>query len=99
MEAGRPNDKLKKKRHDRLSPIRHIGPGPGTGTAGLSHISLQVQRVPSDLYLSTVRDITETSVISTLWRLWPGGAHVGYGSVLSLYSKERRAADVKDTGS
>lgn len=67
-------------------PSGHIGPGPGA--ARLSHSSRQVQRVPSDLYLSTVRDITETSVISTLWRLWPGGAHVGYGSVLSLFSKD-----------
>lgn len=73
-------------------PPAHIGPGPGPGTA---RQSLWVQRVLSDLYLNTVRVITETSVISTLWRLWPGGAHVGYGSVLSLYSKERRAADVR----
>lgn len=57
------------------------------------------QRVASDLYLSAVMDVTETSVISTLWRLWLRGPHVGYGSVLSLYSKERRAADVKHIGS
>lgn len=100
MGAGRPNDKLMKemkKRPDRSSSIRQIRPWTRNSQA-IPQLPAG-QRLPSDLYLSTARDVTETSVISTLWRLWPGGAHVGYGSVLSLHSEERTAADVKDIGS
>lgn len=42
------------------------------------------------------RDISH---ILALQRLQSRGAHVGYGSVLSLYSKERRGRDLKDIGS